>query len=76
MQATRDESTGDGASFAVTFREMNLVSTQSGVVKVNASELRGFKAQNKGSKATKGVDGSAGSGNRSVAAFLVDSAVG
>ena len=70
MTALRDNSTGDGAQFEVSFREIKIANTSLGAVDVSPSELRAFKAENTGSKATKNASGQAQ--NKSIIAAGVD----
>ena len=74
MTGLRDASTGDGATFAVSFREVKIANTQLGAVDIDPSELRAFKNQNTGSKATKNASGQGQ--NKSILASATDSLTG
>lgn len=74
LTSLRDASTGDGATFEASFREIKFATTQLGAVDIDPVELRAFKAQNTGSKATKDATGQGQ--NRSIAASVTDSLTG
>lgn len=69
IEPVRDRTTGDGMRFVIEFKEIEIVQTEVVAAPI-PEESRGFKKQNRGSKATSPGDASGGA--KSLAASLVD----
>jgi len=68
VSAIRSTTTGDGAEFDISFREIRIVATEVGVVAVDVAVIRAAQAQSLGSKASS----DASAGNKSILAAGAD----